>query len=334
MPARNAGHRPYSAALLADCGSTIGLGHLRRCLVLAAALGEAGLRARIATPENVGDAMIDAAGIATLSWPKRSQDLAPHDVLVVDHYGIDAEILASWRSQATLRVVLDDLADHPIDADLILNQNLFAHQLDYDAIAACPVLRGPAYALVDPAFPAIAGDRRRKANRAIVSFGGSDDGALGLRAAQALRKAGFAGPIDIVISPLRAMARDLENASVLASATVHRGAAMASLMARAFLYVGGAGTTIFEAAAAGLAMLPVAIAKNQFRSIEAQRSHGIDALIGLDDDRLVAASRRLIAEPARGVLRDVVAADGPTRVVRHIVARLVLRDPAELSARP
>jgi hypothetical protein len=88
---------------------------------------------------------------------------------------------------------------------------------------------------------------------------------------------------------------------------------------------------IFEAAVAGIAMLPIGIAENQRRNVEALRRIGIEALMGIDEDRLGKALRRLLADPARAVLRDVVAPDGARRVIRNVFARLALRDRSELS---
>ena len=324
---------PRTVALLADCGGQIGLGHLRRVLVLGKAFAEVGLRARIATPEGTGNAQVEAAGLEPLPWPKQPRDLARHDLLVVDHYGLDAATMAAWRKAAAFRLAIDDLADHPLDADLILNQNLFAAELNYDAIASCPVLRGPGYALVDSAFHAAALERKGTSGRVLVSFGGSDDGTLALKVVRALRRAGFDGPVDAVVSPLRDTLPELLEATASPSAAlaVHRGATMAALMADAFLYVGGAGTTIFEAAVADLAMLPIGIAENQRRSVEALCRLGVEALMGLDEDRLEKALRRVLDNPAHARLRNVVAPDGVRRVIDCVFARLALRDRSELS---
>lgn len=323
--------RPGNVALLADCGATIGLGHLRRSLVLAAACAEAGMGVRVATPEGAGDALVLAAGFETLAWPQASGDLPPQDLLVIDHYGVSAARMRAWRRRAALRVVIDDLADHPLDADLVVNQNLFAADLSYDAIVACPVLRGPSYALVDPKFHAI-GARASGRNRALVSFGGSDDGSFALAAARALRGAGFDRAIDVAVSPLRNP--ELEPLAELAAdprLTLHQGGDMAELMSGAFLYVGGAGTTTFEAAAAGLALLPIGIAENQRRNVDALRRHGVEALIGLAEQPLAAALRRVLGDATRARLGNVIAPDGARRVVGNVLARLALGDRSALS---
>lgn len=325
--------RPRTVALLADCGPAIGLGHLRRSLVLAGAFAEAGLRVRVATPNGAGDSLVMAAGFEPLPWPERPRDLPAQDVLVIDHYGISAATMAQWRYRAMLRVAIDDLADHPIDADLIINQNLFAADLRYDTIAACPILRGPSYALVDPKFTAIAGSRGGIGKRVLVSFGGSDDGTLAAAAARALRRAGFSGRIDAAISPLRQLSPELIDAALAADPglTLHQGSEMTELMTDAFLYIGGAGTTIFEAAVAGLAMLPIGIAENQRRNVEALRRHGVGALMGFDEEQLAAALRTVLADPARSRLVDAVGSDGAHRIIGNIFARLSLRDRSELS---
>jgi spore coat polysaccharide biosynthesis predicted glycosyltransferase SpsG len=235
--------------------------------------------------------------------------------------------MRAWRERAALCLAIDDLADRALDADLVLNQNLYAAELRYDAIASCPVLRGPDYALVDPAFHAVACRRDAQGRRVLVSFGGSDDGTLALGAARVLRRAKFAGPIDAVVSPLQWVLPELVEMASRPDAKIalHHGGDMPALMADAFLYVGGAGTTIFEAAVAGVAMLPIGIAENQRRSVESLRRHGIDAIMGFDTDRLAVAFRNILDDPARALLRGVVAPNGAKRVIRSIFTHLAPR---------
>ena len=84
-------------AIRTHAGAQVGYGHLRRCMTLADALRERG--AEVAFVEDDG---FEA------------------DACVADSYELDAAWFAAMRARTTL-MVIDDLADRVIDADLVTN---------------------------------------------------------------------------------------------------------------------------------------------------------------------------------------------------------------------
>ena len=79
--------------------------------------------------------------------------------LIVDHYGIDERWERPLRSVARRIMVIDDLADRAHDCDLLLDQNLVADfETRYAGLVPqkCALLLGPTYALLQPAYAAIA----------------------------------------------------------------------------------------------------------------------------------------------------------------------------------
>ena len=122
-------------AFRADASSDIGLGHLMRCLTLAAELQRRGHGVRFICRRLPGDGtvMLDRAGIEVdwLPEPGRAPTgrepwnlVAPDvdaeqtrrvlgevDWLVVDHYGLDDRWETSMRSRASRLLVIDDLPD-------------------------------------------------------------------------------------------------------------------------------------------------------------------------------------------------------------------------------
>ena len=123
----------------------------------------------------------EARDFPTKEWPDHLSDLPDADLLVTDSYRIDLTALQDWRRRAGRLMVIDDLADRALEADVILNQNFFAETLRYDTREA-KLLLGPKYALVDPLF--FEARRKREAAgrpRVLISFGGSDDGRCALR---------------------------------------------------------------------------------------------------------------------------------------------------------
>lgn len=146
-----------------DQSPEIGGGHLVRCLALAGALRAEGWTCFFATRGDDTQRMIAAAGHGALCLEgdvdAEAGQLASHgeaDLLVVDHYGRDAGFERACRPFCRRILAIDDLADRPHDADLILDQNLGRRAGDYDGLvgAGCKRLIGPAFALLRPQFAA------------------------------------------------------------------------------------------------------------------------------------------------------------------------------------
>jgi UDP-2,4-diacetamido-2,4,6-trideoxy-beta-L-altropyranose hydrolase len=225
-----------------DASSTIGTGHVMRCLALAQGVEYAGAKAifvcrelhghlcdEIAArgiavlrlPENtVGAAPDDCNGPPHAAWLSTSwqndaaqtrailEPFAPVDWLVVDHYALDARWEATLRPSAKQLMAIDDLFDRPHDVDLLLNQNILpGGSASYAGLlpSACRLLLGPCYALLQSRYEELRSripPRRGKIGRVLVYFGGVDTANLTGRSLKALLAAGC-GDLDIdVVLPV------------------------------------------------------------------------------------------------------------------------------------
>lgn len=235
-----------------DADTTIGTGHLMRCLALAEALSEGGaecvflcrgkglgpLKERIVTaghqllslPESV--ASPDADGPPHAPWLPggQSNDVAgcltalvgiePVDWLVVDHYALDRRWQSAMRVVASRIMVIDDLADRAHDCDLLLDQSLIdGMQTRYDSLVPknCLRLLGPRYAILRKEFVrehAMANQPsiENEVPRLLIMFGGVDTQNLTLRAVDCLIRLAWPGDIDIVVGALYGNLVQLEEA--------------------------------------------------------------------------------------------------------------------------
>ncbi len=314
------------AIILADSGPRVGLGHLRRSLVLATALGAAGAGVRLLTPDGEAQRIARGSIEAAAPWPRDLSELPLADLLIVDSYRIDADTCRRWRPRFRLRVLIDDLADRDLDADIIVNPNSYGEILNYQDICSCTILAGPDYALVDPAFAALRDHDRGAGRRVLIAFGGTDDGTLGAAAAAALlRRSDVA--IDLVVSPLRPVG---SAAVALGRAesrrlNLHRGAAMTDLMAPAVLYLGACGSTVWEASAAGLGLVVAKIADNQALAQTDLARRGMAAFEAFDAERMAEAAAQWLAAPAPNPLTAVIDGRGGARAAAAVLARLTDR---------
>jgi UDP-2,4-diacetamido-2,4,6-trideoxy-beta-L-altropyranose hydrolase len=213
------------------------------------------------------------------------------DWLVLDHYAFDAAWEANALPEGARLMVIDDLADRPHQADLLLDQNLGCRRADYDTLLpwGSERLIGPRHALLRPAFAASRADAlRARADRGfhlshvLVSMGGVDIPNATGAALEALAKR----PELQVTVVMGANAPALQ--SVLAQAASMPNSVkvlvntpdMAALMAGADLAIGAAGGTAWERCALGLPSLIAVLADNQSRAAAALQASGAALSLG------------------------------------------------------
>lgn len=313
-------------ALRADASLAIGLGHVKRCIALAAALRELGAHVRLVARDLGVDvtALARGAGLevvvlpapatfltsadevahahwAGTSWQQDAADTVSAleawrtDAIVVDHYAFDAR----WHREVAQRLgtritVIDDLADRNLDADILLDQNPGSdHCAKYAGRLAARtiVLGGPRFALLAPVYAAAKPAPVRVHVASIGIFmGGIDASDLSSLALRACREhARFAGRIEI------AATRANPHATSLAQLTRRWPDTTLSLdlpdlaqfFARHDLQIGAGGGATWERCRLGAPTLALVAAENQ-RAVLPQLAQA--GAVALYDGELAPAS--------------------------------------------
>ena len=236
--------RSLRVAFRVDASQAMGTGHVRRCQALAQALHKfsaqthficrrhddvsANLMTRhegthwLANP-SVFDLGLDArtttphASWGLVSWQEDADQTIDAlakiqaDWLVVDHYAWDARWHERVAQAANIRIlVIDDLADRRLAADMLLDQNLDRnHAAKYQgcidltsSVRRVRLLAGPQYALLSEQY----GDAPRYKFSSVVSrigifMGGTDPDDLTSQVLSACREhANFRGEVTLVSS--------------------------------------------------------------------------------------------------------------------------------------
>ena len=274
---------------VADAGPAVGGGHVMRSLTLAQALAEQGATCRFIAPPAV-DAILGAFApdmprtAATSTSPGDLAEAAAGETfaaIVFDHYGLaegDHRAMAKGRPV----LVIDDLADRPLGADLLLDSGPSRRAEDYTGLTPDHVrlLLGPQYAPVRPEFAALRSQalswRGEPVGRVLVSLGLTDlDGVTGRLVERLRPKVNDVG-IDVVLgdqapslASLAKIARR-DTRIVLHVDTPH----MARLTAEADIAIGAAGSTTWERCVLGLPTLMVVLADNQREAAAAVAARG------------------------------------------------------------
>jgi UDP-2,4-diacetamido-2,4,6-trideoxy-beta-L-altropyranose hydrolase len=319
-----------SILFVVDAGPAVGGGHVMRSLTLAQALEAEGATCAFVAPPAVAALLaafgpearrhdVPALEPAALAWAAATL-ARDFDAIVVDHYGLlasDHRLIAGHPQKPTL--VIDDLADRPLAADLVLDSGPARKAGDYDGLAGpgTELLLGPNNAPVRPAFPALRKDalaRRAQAppvRRILVSLGLTDVGGITGRVVDLMLPLVGEAALDVVLGAgapslprLRDMARTRPRLALHVDAQD-----MPHLTLEADLAVGAGGSTSWERCVLALPTLLLVLADNQREA--AQALAGADAVLALDvaapdfEPAFAADLQRLIADP---LLRDRLSA--------------------------
>lgn len=314
-------------AIRADGSPFIGMGHVMRMLALAEAcqrLGheviflsrfESGL-SRIwqqgFVVRKVVGGLSDGAGIEY--EPAGDTDAVcqiltadKFDCLVTDSYRIDAAYFEQVRPLVNASFYIDDLNRFPVAVDGVINGNINAAELGYDAWPA-PVNRwlGCEYNLLRPEFAALPDRPTAKSVRSLlIVAGGGDAGKLLVLLANSLLKLAQTNQVALqLVAPVQSLA-DSELAELArnypAQIQIHRGVTeMAALMQQCDLAISAGGSTLYELCAAGVPRLAVVLANNQQQIVAAMARQQLVVSLGsatkLQPALLAAAVSRLLSD--------------------------------------
>ncbi|MBK8893369.1 MAG: UDP-2,4-diacetamido-2,4,6-trideoxy-beta-L-altropyranose hydrolase [Propionivibrio sp.] len=348
-------------AIRVDVSSQIGTGHFMRCLTLADALQQSGIRVRFICRHLPGDFqdMLAAKGheyiplngsssdeisadLAHGHWLGTSQHADAKDSihalsdqvwnwLVVDHYALDARWESALRQVASNILVIDDIADRQHDCNVLLDQNFYA---DMDARyigrvpAYCQLLLGPRYALLRDEFRQLRGQatpRTGPIKRVLVFFGGVDADNFTGRTVEALSNLGIEGlRIDVVIGAQHPCRKQIEYACVKHKFDIHvQTNRMAELIEAADLGVGAGGSTTWERCCLGLPTLTICVADNQSRQIADAALEGLLYAPELRGELIPAIKRHVRALMENGYLMHVISRNGMHAVDGRGVLRVI-----------
>ena len=358
-----------------DASIEIATGHVMRCLALATALRLRGHNCKFICrdlPGHMGQIIRDYgfelillpipnatftptndepihAAWAGVSWSVDAKEskkfIQGSDWLVLDHYSFDIRWQTHVRSIGLKIMVIDDLADRPHAADLLVDQNLGRQSSDYDSLLPENTERliGPRYALLRKEFAdarkiALASRTKRKGTlkNILISMGGVDAqnttaATLDVIASQT----GFQVTVVIGSSSPNLEKIHRQAASITPPAKiVERTTDMAALMTKADIAIGAAGGTAWERCALGLPSLVAILAENQAMASEALSASGAAIELGSPQSskfvyRLSEALKSLKIPENLVAMSNSAAAlvdgCGASRVINRLERYLILR---------
>lgn len=333
-----------------DAGPRVGLGHLQRCLSLAAALRQAGLECIFLTNRQPAvQARVARCGFSSrtvecaTSWDgddqEETQALARAmqcRTVVVDSDDEGAPYLAALRDAGLFVCAIEDLAPHPFPCQVVVNGDAHAHELPYASSSSDTVfLLGPAYCMLREEFWNLrARPATRGTPRILVMLGGDDPHRLMPGLLRTLSGLSVAVAGTVVIGPFFAHTDEVTRvaASLRTPMTVLRApVSVCEVMQGADVAISAGGQTLYELARVGCPTIAIETAGNQAGQMQVLHEAGIIRAVGRAQDSQIVEA---VAEATNDLLRDhdqrqrmsaagrrFLDGQGALRVAKALVAR-------------
>ena len=282
---------PAPLIIRADASPQIGTGHIMRCIALAQAWQDCSgkvtflshcendkIKQRILNEgfeflpiEKPHPDPSDLKQILTTLKQLGTRNSELETWLALDGYHFTPDYQKAVRDSGYRLLVIDDMAhlDHYC-ADILLNQNIYAPDLNYSCDKDTVKLLGCEYVLLRREFLKYKDWKREipeKARKILVTLGGADPDNVTLRVIKALKL--FNDPdleVKVIVGPSNPHIRSLETELHLSPFTFHllpSVSNMPSLMAWADVAVSAAGSTCWELAFMGAPSITVVTFSSQ-----------------------------------------------------------------------
>lgn len=319
----------------ADASTSLGIGHIMRCLTIAEELKSNGAECAFICREQKGDAteLILNHGFYVYVLPpitntsknifffdeiQDAQDSIIHieewrpDLIIVDHYNLSCKWETIIKKRCQILMVIDDLANRCHDCSILVDQGMSRNNKDYDQLVSdqCILLTGQYYSILRQEFGQLRAYSLKRRNNfmidhLLITMGGSDEPNATGKVLHALTRSAL--PKSCLISiimgsrtpwldTIKQQVKELPwNIKILVDVKD-----MAAVMSASDLAIGAVGGTAWERCCLGLPTLMVIIADNQMTGAYALEESGAGKLIGTPeqiDNILPAAINQLLSNP-------------------------------------
>lgn len=265
-----------------DGGYRIGMGHVMRMLVLAGTLREFAdvvFACRDNEEFQTGIRHIEACGYSILRIDGKrvvgELERIGGDCLITDSYDVDENYFDSTRNIFGITGYMDDLNKHRINANFIINQNIYADDLKYKAGMGTILFSGTQYLLLREEFQKLPRRIiRDRIQNVLITLGGADPKNLTemitLKVSRAFPEIRFhiaAGPS----FTHKASLLKIEKENIL----LYDDPKMSELMLKCDAAISACGSTAYELCACGTPFVGVVTADNQIMAARKMNAIGV-----------------------------------------------------------
>lgn len=269
----------------ADGGSSIGMGHIMRSLVLAQELEKnhnVFFACRVDNPLSgkykSGINLVKDNGfkVIKIQEDKLKQEITniKADCIITDSYDVDEEYFNICKQKFKVNGCLDDekICEY-FNVDFLINQNIYAKDLEYKVNEDTILMLGSEYIILRDEFKNIPYKNiKQKLNKVMITVGGSDNHNITEKIIKNLKDLDC--ELYVVIGP---GFKYIENLKRYEDNKVHLcfNANMSELMKKCDLAIASCGTTLYELSACGIPTIGIVVAENQALAAESMDKLGV-----------------------------------------------------------
>ncbi|MCI9333022.1 MAG: UDP-2,4-diacetamido-2,4,6-trideoxy-beta-L-altropyranose hydrolase [Oscillibacter sp.] len=278
-----------------DGNFQIGTGHIMRCLSLADAFQEEGVRSVFVMAEAYMRPLIQERGhecrVLSSAYDRMEEELPAFlplveeerpSFVVLDSYFVTLKYMNAVRAKTPL-VYIDDLNAFDYPSDAVVNYNLYEKTMAYPPDKT--YFLGPQYAPLRKQFQGLAfRAARERVKQIFFSTGGTDPHHVALRCVEYLlaHPSAQSGTYHVVLGTMNQDVEQIKEKTARASCIVlHQQVRdMCALMLQCDAAISAAGTTLYELCACGLPTVTYILADNQIGGAAAFDKAGLMTCAG------------------------------------------------------
>lgn len=253
----------------ADGNSTIGMGHIMRCIAIAEIMAGKNVELCFYTKCKQGYDFLVDKGFTTLLYTNILDIDINCEYMVIDSYDVDENIFNVLKHKSKKLIYIDDLNLFDYNVDLVINTSINAKDIDYNFMSDKIFLLGCEYCILRKEFRQ---EPKRSINRSVknilITTGGSDKYNMTFKIFKFLSSILNDVKYHIVIG----QAFDKEN-SILNSKNdklylYNSPNNMAQIMNKCDLAISAGGNTLYELCSLGIPTVAFIYADNQLNLVK------------------------------------------------------------------
>ena len=268
-----------------DGNSIIGMGHIMRCMSIAASFKESGQNVLFITADHNADQILIDNGFecdcldslwsdmaSELSVLKNKLNIYKPELMIIDSYSVNS-VYFDALSECIKTVYIDDLNENHWDVDALINYNIYADQVFYANYSKShtKLFLGHGFVPLRKEFSGCIAHIVNPVSKVLVLAGGSDPERITERIIQSVCPQFKNIEFHFVIGGLNPRKEGIYHLTEQYSNAVlhHDIRNMSELMMMSDAAISAAGSTLYELCACGVPTIAYALADNQLRALDA-----------------------------------------------------------------
>jgi len=292
-----------------DGATHIGLGHVMRCIALADGLRKEGFSEITFLSKDYDKKILDKirgnsfnveiitrrAGLnEDLKKLVRMIQRNNRTIVITDSYAINTAYLKELKNAGAFLMCIDDLAQIHFPSDVVLNQNIYASEMNYSVETYTRLLLGANYVLLRGEFLKgykVRPLRSKKVTSVVITMGGGTINNQTPKVLEALKNLSKEVNEKLVVCVIVGIGyqdhkqlHSLSSEQGLQIRMIDDPNNLPQLMAKADIAISGGGSTCYELAYLGIPTISISLADNQKRIGEKLDETGVSVYLGYYED--------------------------------------------------